>query len=70
MSRTIGVAVPVPEPFGSLLRDARASFGDPMAATVPTHITLMPPIDVDDDPELLKQNRMQKGATTSNAVWR
>lgn len=48
MSRTIGVAVPVPEPFGSLLRDARASFGDPMAATVPTHITLMPPTDLGD----------------------
>lgn len=49
MSCRIGVAVPVPEPFGSLLREARASFGDPMAATIPTHITLMPPIDVDDE---------------------
>lgn len=48
MSRTIGVAVPVPEPFGTLLREARASFGDPMAATIPTHITLMPPIDLDE----------------------
>lgn len=42
------MAVPVPEPFGSLLREARASFGDPMAATIPTHITLMPPVDLDD----------------------
>jgi 2'-5' RNA ligase len=48
VSTTIGVAVPVPEPFGSLLREARASFGDPMASTVPTHITLTPPIEIDE----------------------
>ncbi|MGJ9421834.1 2'-5' RNA ligase family protein [Aeromicrobium sp. CF3.5] len=53
MRRTIGVAVPVPEPFGSLLREARASFGDALAATIPTHITLMPPIDLEED--LLQQ---------------
>ncbi len=49
MTCRIGVAVPVPEPFGSLLREARASFGDPMAATIPTHITLTPPIDLDEE---------------------
>lgn len=46
---TVGVAVPVPEPFGSVLREARASFGDALAATVPTHVTLMPPLEVDDE---------------------
>ena len=46
---TIGVAIPVPEPYGSQLREARASFGDPMAATVPSHITLIPPTPVPDD---------------------
>jgi 2'-5' RNA ligase len=45
---TIGVAIPVPEPYGELLREKRAGFGDPMAETVPSHVTLIPPTDVDD----------------------
>ena len=42
-SRTIGVAIPVPEPFAAELQGWRHSFGDPMAAAIPPHITLMPP---------------------------
>ena len=45
---TIGVAIAVPEPFASDLRRHRASFGDPQANTVPTHLTLLPPTDVDE----------------------
>ncbi len=45
---TIGVSVAVPEPWGSQLQDYRQSLGDETAATIPTHITLMPPVDVDD----------------------
>lgn len=45
---TIGVAIPVPEPYGSLLRAKRAGFGDPMAVTVPSHVTLIAPIEVSD----------------------
>ncbi|MFD0685468.1 2'-5' RNA ligase family protein [Actinomadura fibrosa] len=44
--RMIGVAVPIPDPHGSLLRARRAGFGDPMAAAIPTHITLLPPTEV------------------------
>ncbi|CCH78794.1 Phosphoesterase HXTX [Nostocoides japonicum T1-X7] len=47
--RTIGVAIPVPEPHGSTLRAMRSSFGDPMAASIPTHITLLPPTEVADE---------------------
>lgn len=43
---TIGVAIPVPEPYGSLLQEKRGAFGDPMAETVPSHVTLMAPTDV------------------------
>ena len=43
---TIGVAIPVPEPYGSLLRNKRAAFGDPMAKTVPSHVTLVAPTEV------------------------
>ncbi|GGV32183.1 phosphoesterase [Actinomadura cremea] len=46
-ARTIGVAVPVPEPFGSWLQAQRASYGDPLAGAIPTHITLLPPTEVD-----------------------
>lgn len=45
---TIGVAIAVPEPFASDLRSYRASFGDPQAQTVPTHVTLLPPVELDD----------------------
>jgi 2'-5' RNA ligase len=46
-SLTMGVAIAVPEPHGSRLREMRAMFGDPLAQTVPSHVTLLPPLDVD-----------------------
>ena len=46
---TVGIAIPVPEPYGSELRKMRAGFGDPMAETVPSHVTLLPPIDYEAD---------------------
>lgn len=46
---TIGVAIAVPEPYGTQLRRSRASFGDPQAETVPTHVTLLPPTTVFDE---------------------
>jgi 2'-5' RNA ligase len=45
---TIGVAVAVPEPYASELQTHRAMFGDPLALAIPSHITLVPPTDVDD----------------------
>lgn len=44
--RTIGVAIPIPDPYGRHLQRARQSFGDPLAASIPTHITLVPPLRV------------------------
>lgn len=46
---TIGVAVAIPEPWATQLQDYRTSVGDEMAAMIPTHITLVPPTDVEDD---------------------
>ncbi|HTJ68964.1 MAG TPA: 2'-5' RNA ligase family protein [Actinospica sp.] len=43
----IGISLEIPEPYGSELRDRRASYGDPQAEFVPTHVTLLPPTDVD-----------------------
>mgnify|MGYP001344759838 CR=1 FL=1 len=45
---TIGVAVAIPEPWATELQDYRTSVGDTTAAMIPTHITLVPPTDVDD----------------------
>lgn len=50
-TRTIGVAVPIPEPYGTELQDWRRSFGDPLADAIPSHITLVPPTEVEDGPE-------------------
>jgi len=46
---TIGVAVAIPEPWATQLQQYRTSIGDTMAATIPTHITLVPPTVVSDD---------------------
>jgi 2'-5' RNA ligase len=40
---TIGVAIPIPEPFSAELQGWRRDFGDPMACAIPPHITLLPP---------------------------
>ena len=50
---TIGVAVAIPEPWATVLQDYRTGVGDAMAATIPTHITLVPPAEVGDG-ELVK----------------
>lgn len=44
---TIGVAVAIPEPWASELQQYRAAAGDSTASLIPTHITLVPPYDVD-----------------------
>jgi 2'-5' RNA ligase len=48
-SLTMGVAIAVPEPHGSRLREMRAAFGDSLARTVPSHVTLLPPLEIDVD---------------------
>lgn len=43
---TIGVAVAIPQPWASDLQDYRAALGDETATKIPTHITLIPPVQV------------------------
>ncbi|SDC54769.1 2'-5' RNA ligase [Sanguibacter gelidistatuariae] len=45
--RRIGVAIEVPEPFGTELQSARKQFGDPLADLIPPHITLLGPTVVE-----------------------
>jgi 2'-5' RNA ligase len=44
---TIGVAVGIPEPYATELREWRHKFGDPMASAIPPHVTLLPPTEVE-----------------------
>lgn len=46
---TIGVAISVPAPYAQVLQSRRADYGDPLAAAIPPHVTLLPPTAVDDD---------------------
>jgi 2'-5' RNA ligase len=45
---TIGVSIAVPEPWGTELQQYRISVGDQSASRIPTHVTLVPPHDVED----------------------
>lgn len=38
---SVGVVIPLPEPLRTELRDVRASLGDPVAGSIPPHITLV-----------------------------
>ena len=44
----IGVSIAVPAPFGGELQRFRASFGDPSAKSIPTHVTLLAPTEIAD----------------------
>lgn len=44
---TIGVAIDIPEPWGSQLTERRGEAGDPQAAFTPAHVTLLGPTEVD-----------------------
>ena len=47
MQTTIGIAVDIPEPWGGQLTRRRAAAGDPQAAYVPAHVTLLGPTGID-----------------------
>lgn len=45
----IGVALPVPEPYGLWLQSLRARLGDPMARRSPAHVTMLGPTVIAQD---------------------
>lgn len=45
-STTLGILVPIPEPYGDALRAKRIEYGDTQAQLTPTHVTLLPPTEV------------------------
>ena len=48
MRREFGVAIGLPEPIHSELQGCRERLGDPNAAAIPPHITLLPPTALHD----------------------
>ena len=66
---TIGVAIAVPEPWGGRLQDYRTDLGDKSAAGIPTHITLVPPVEVATaDLPLVEQHLAE--ASTVNDIFK
>lgn len=53
---TIGVAIPIPEPWATELQEYRLGIGDPTAVGVPTHITLVPPTEVPGSLDAIEQH--------------
>ena len=47
--REIGVAIGIPEPYTSELQGWRERLGDPNAADIPPHVTLLPPTELRTD---------------------
>lgn len=45
---TIGVSIAIPSPHAEMLQTKRASFGDPLAESIPTHVTLLPPTPIQE----------------------
>lgn len=45
----ISVSIAIPAPFADELQRLRASFGDPLAEAIPSHVTLLSPTEVDTD---------------------
>lgn len=64
---TLGVSIAVPEPYGSLLQDCRTGFGDTAAHGIPTHVTLLPPTQVDADARPAIEEHLASVATSGRA---
>jgi 2'-5' RNA ligase len=47
--KMISVSIAVPAPFAGELQRLRASFGDPSAKSIPTHVTLLSPTEIVDE---------------------
>jgi len=62
VSRRIGVAIPIPEPWAVELTGWRAKVGDLQAGSVPAHITLLPPTDLPDDEAAAAEAHLDKVA--------
>ena len=56
-ARTIGVAIGIPDPWAAELDRSRRGSGDPLAALIPPHVTLLGPTVVHDPDAVLAHLR-------------
>ena len=63
---TIGVAVAIPEPWATDLQDYRTAVGDTTATMIPTHITLVPPTEVDGEHLVDVEQHLEKVASAAD----
>jgi 2'-5' RNA ligase len=61
-TRRIGVAIAIPDPYGTALQAFRESYGDPLATAIPTHVTLLPPTEVHDNDLTAIEEHLRKVA--------
>jgi 2'-5' RNA ligase len=64
---TIGVALAVPDPWGAQLQEYRTALGDDTAGGIPTHVTLMPPFDVDPGDVPAVEQHLAETSTANHA---
>jgi 2'-5' RNA ligase len=57
--KMISVSIAVPAPFAGELQRLRASFGDPSAKSIPTHVTLLSPTEIVDEEGLEIHEHLQ-----------
>jgi 2'-5' RNA ligase len=69
VTTTIGVAIAVPEPWGEELQSYRVALGDETAQGIPTHITLMPPTEVEESAVPAIEQHLAE-ASASNTAFR
>ena len=64
---TIGVAIAVPDPWGVELQEYRTTLGDVTAEGIPTHITLMPPVEVEESRMPLVEQHLAEASAHNSA---
>jgi 2'-5' RNA ligase len=65
--RDIGVAIGIPEPYTSELQGWRERLGDPNAADIPPHVTLLPPTDLaSEDLPAVEEHLLAAAARTES----
>ena len=59
---TIGVAIALPEPWATELQAYRTGLGDETATLIPTHITLVPPVELSEDEIAKSEDHLEAAA--------
>jgi 2'-5' RNA ligase len=67
VTTTIGVAIAVPDPWGARLQQYRTALGDESARGIPTHVTLVPPYEVQEGQMPVVEQHLAEASATNGA---